>query len=480
MNITPQRYNKNISVVLPFLLILALGFLYMRHTWNRIEKQADSNLLQVARSIEASLPAQAIADLQANQSDINNSDYLIVKQTLKEVIKVNEKARFAYIYKAKGDKIFFLADSEPITSEDYSPPGQEFPEADESDWLPLKKGEFLVTDPLTDRWGTWVSVLVPIQNKATGQPIAVFGMDFNATIYRSMLMSEMMRSGVIIALLMLLLLFLIQMRGNNLKLKNEIKNRIAAERTILQQNEELKQLNLTKDKFFSIIAHDLRGPFAGFLGLTEILAKTLYSMSLDEILKFAQTMEKSSKNLYRLLENLLQWSLLQRNVIRYEPEYLNLKSLTIESTEATVESCASKEIEFSIRIKDDEQVYADRQMLTTIIRNMVSNAFKFTPKAGKIYIDAMISDDNWIQISITDSGIGMPEKTLNNLFKLEAPSSRPGIEGEPSTGLGLILCKEFIEKHGGYVKVQSKEKEGSTFSFSIPANEHAAQQKKAA
>lgn len=480
MNITHQRYNKSITVLLPFILILALGVLYMRHTWNRIEKQADSNLLQVARSIEASLPASTIANLEATQTDVNNADYQLLKHTLTEVIRVNENARFAYIYKAKGGKIYFLADSEPVTSADYSPPGQEFPEADESDWQPIKKGDLLVTDPLTDRWGTWISVLVPIRNKATGQPIAVFGMDVDATFYRSMILSEMMRSGIIIILMMLLLFFLIQMRENNRKLKKEIKIRIAAEKTILQQNEELKQLNLTKDKFFSIIAHDLRGPFAGFLGLTEILAKTLYSMTLDEIMKFAQTMEKSSKNLYRLLENLLQWSLLQRNIIRYEPEYLNLNALAIDSTEATVESSGAKEIDFSIKIKDDLQVYADRQMLTTIIRNMVSNAFKFTPKSGKITIEAQNAEENWILISITDSGIGMPEKTLKNLFKLEAPSSRPGIEGEPSTGLGLILCKEFIEKHGGNIKVQSQEKEGSTFSFTIPANELALIQKKAA
>ncbi|NVO19957.1 MAG: sensor histidine kinase [Bacteroidetes bacterium] len=455
--------------VLPFLLIIIFGALYLRHTWIRIQKETSENILQVARSIEAAIPKDSLNTLEVNINDLNKPYYKSLKRALREVIKVNKMARFAYLYTQRNGNIYFIVDSEPDTSADYSPPGQEFSEADISDWQPLLKGVESVSAPLTDRWGTWVSVLIPITDKSNGKPIAVFGMDFNAQSFQHMVLVEEMRSCFIILLMLAVLFFFVRVRENNSRLKQEIIIRKEAELTIQHQNEELVELNITKDKFFSIIAHDLRGPFAGFLGLTEILAQTLHTMSLEQIQKFAVSMEKTSKNLYRLLENLLQWSLMQRNVTTFDPQSFLLLNQVTEGIAPTLELAETKEIEMIVNVPAGQKVSVDLHMFNTIIRNLVSNAIKFTPKGGKISISSAVKEDSFIEIAVKDTGIGMPKEMVDNLFRLDVVTSRKGTEGEPSTGLGLILVKDFVEKHKGHLRVESSEGAGSTFYFTIPS-----------
>jgi signal transduction histidine kinase len=466
-----MKRKKFVVKALPFLIIIILGGIYLRYTSVRIEKEASHNILQIARSIEAAMPKDSLKTLRVDIGDLKNPYYITLKNTLKEAIRVNDKAKFAYLYTQKNGNIYFMADSEPENSSDYSPPGQEFSEAAISDWQPLIKGVELVTKPLTDRWGTWISALIPIKDKSSGKCIAVFGMDFSAESYQHEIFIEEFRTSAIIALLLLVLFFLVKIRENNLILKNEIVVREEAERMVKQQNEELQELNITKDKFFSIIAHDLRGPFAGFLGLTEMLAQTLHTMSLEQIQKFASSMEKSSKNLYRLLENLLQWSLMQRNVLNFKPQPNILLDLINESLAPVIEMATAKQIEIKIDIPVNLSIYADNQMFNTITRNLVTNAIKFTPQGGKVTLSADSLNDKFVEIAIKDTGIGMPEDILKNLFNLGAVTSRKGTEGEPSTGLGLIICKDFVDKHGGKIRVESKEGKGSTFYFTFPVVE---------
>ncbi|MFZ4414010.1 MAG: CHASE domain-containing sensor histidine kinase [Bacteroidales bacterium] len=237
----------------------------------------------------------------------------------------------------------------------------------------------------------------------------------------------------------------------------------------LKENEvKLLRINVTKNKFFSIIAHDLRSPFNSFLGLTQIMAEELPSLSMEEVQKFADSMRKSAANLYRLLENLLEWSQLQQSLIPHNPEFVCLLPLVNESVEMILESAKNKQIEIIIEISLDIEVYAENNSLQTIIRNLVSNAVKYTPKGGNIQIFAKSNSDSSVEISIKDTGIGMKPSMIDNLFKLDVSTSRKGTEGELSTGLGLLLCKEFVEKHGGKLWVESEEGKGSTFRFTLP------------
>jgi signal transduction histidine kinase len=241
-----------------------------------------------------------------------------------------------------------------------------------------------------------------------------------------------------------------------------------AESEIKRKNGELQRLSSEKDKFFSIIAHDLRSPFYGFLGLSQRLVEELPVMSMNEAKRIAGNLNDSAVATFRLLENLLEWSRMEQGLIPFQQDLVQLLPVIDECLSATWESAKNKAIEIKCDVKNDLSVYGDRNMIQTIIRNLVSNAIKFTKKDGNIYITAKPVFGNSIEISIKDSGVGMNNEIIENLFKLHVNTSRPGTNGEPSTGLGLVLCKEFVEKNNGTIWAESEEGKGSTFYFTLP------------
>jgi len=251
-----------------------------------------------------------------------------------------------------------------------------------------------------------------------------------------------------------------------------VTERIAAVQEIKLKNEELQKLNAEKDKFFSIIAHDLRSPFSGLLGLTQIMAEELPDLTMAEIQSIAVRMRNSATNLFSLLENLLLWARMQQGLIPFNPEIIQIHKIALESIVMMVEPANIKGIEIVNDISVDLNVFADSNTLQNVIRNLVSNAVKFTSKGGKITLLAKATADKSIEISIKDSGIGISKAMMENLFRPDVQTNRKGTEGESSSGLGLLLCKEFIEKHGGKIWVESEEGKGSTFHFVIPSNQN--------
>jgi PAS domain S-box-containing protein len=252
---------------------------------------------------------------------------------------------------------------------------------------------------------------------------------------------------------------------------HDITDRKATDGEIQRKNEELNRINSEKDKFFSIIAHDLRSPFNGFLGLTELMVTDLQRMTLEDLNSIADNLHRSSKNLYRLLTNLLEWSKMQRGLTVYNPEGISLKNIVEENIQIFYESAKNKGIEIIQIIPEDIYFIADKRMLETTVRNLISNALKFTMKGGSVTISAVESNKH-IEISVKDTGIGMNKDIVENLFKLDEQTSRQGTEKEPSTGLGLLLCKEFIEKHNGIISVNSEEGKGSEFIIRLPVTDN--------
>ncbi|MFA6483212.1 MAG: GAF domain-containing sensor histidine kinase, partial [Bacteroidales bacterium] len=252
--------------------------------------------------------------------------------------------------------------------------------------------------------------------------------------------------------------------GNQMALVIERKK---SEDEIKRMNVQLQETIANKDKFFSIIAHDLRSPFSSFLGFTQILSEELGTMSRQEISRIAESMRTSAFNVYRLLNSLLEWSQFQRGLTSFNPEKQLLKPRVVDCLDLISDSGKRKDIEITHEIPEDATVYADKHMLDTILRNLLSNAVKFTRNGGRVFVSSRLNENRVVEISITDSGLGMDQDMLDKLFTIDEQVNRQGTNGESSSGLGLIICKEFIEKHGGKIWALSEEGKGTTFSFKL-------------
>ncbi|MCX6149556.1 MAG: PAS domain S-box protein [Ignavibacteriales bacterium] len=258
--------------------------------------------------------------------------------------------------------------------------------------------------------------------------------------------------------------------GKNVLLSifRDISVRKLSELIIQQQNNQLQELNASKDKFFSIIAHDLKSPFQGFLNLTKIMATESQDFTISEFAEFSQALNESAVNLYKLLENLLDWATIQQGKKPFNLQRLNLKTMVTQNISTNMDRAKQKGISIINQVEDSINVSADEQMINTVLRNLISNAVKFTRKDGTITVNAKPIENEMIEISVIDTGIGISDKDLKRLFKIGEQVSSKGTEGESSTGLGLLLSKEFVEKHNGNIWVDSKENVGSTFYFTLP------------
>ena len=247
----------------------------------------------------------------------------------------------------------------------------------------------------------------------------------------------------------------------------DITHRKKAEKAIKENAQQLKELNATKDKFFSIIAHDLRNPVNSILTFSDLLLTNFKNYNQDKLEKFLISIHNLSKQAFDLLENLLIWAKSQTGKISMDSEILNINSLISYNTSLLKEMALRKNISISYPPDNNFYVFADKNMINTVLRNLITNAIKYTPSGGKIEIHTELLK-NQVKISVEDSGMGMTKEIKNNLFLIERSISTPGTENEKGTGLGLILCKEFVERHGGKIWVESDSGKGSKFMFTLP------------
>jgi len=256
---------------------------------------------------------------------------------------------------------------------------------------------------------------------------------------------------------------------------SDISLRKVAEEKLKHKNAELQKINAEKDKFFSIIAHDLKSPFNSILGFSEHLVEQVAKKDYENIENFAEIILKSSQTALNLLSNLMEWAQSQTGRMKFSPEQLDLTKLINDIVTQFENTALQKEIVVSKSLPHGLLVFADNSMLSTVLRNLISNAIKFTYPGGKIRISAE-KNQNEIKISVGDTGKGISNEVLNKLFQIDGNITSPGTQNETGTGLGLILCKEFVKKNGGKIWVESKVNEGSTFYFTIP--EHSNLEKK--
>lgn len=279
----------------------------------------------------------------------------------------------------------------------------------------------------------------------------------NATIY-------VIVSGTLLLCILVFVLY----RNNLLKtrLNRELKSK---SETIADKNKKLTELNATKDRLFRIISHDLKSPVSSLVSFTDLINENYSQFDEQTIRELLFNMNKSAKEGLRLLENLLDWARSQTGSLAFYPEDLDLVEFTYESIELLMTAASVKNIQIKISIPLGLIVYADRNLTAAILRNLISNAIKYTPVDGEIVVDAVSrSSKSMVEISVMDNGIGIAKENLSRVFQLDEQFTTPGTNDEKGTGLGLMICKEFVEKQGGIIKVESEVGKGSKFSFTLP------------
>lgn len=250
-------------------------------------------------------------------------------------------------------------------------------------------------------------------------------------------------------------------------LVEDITERVRNEAEIKLKNDELTNLNATKDKFFSIIAHDLKSPFNSIIGFSSLLARQVNERDYEGIKKYATIIQESSQQALDLLVNLLEWSRSQTGKMVFTPEDVDVAFLISQSVGVLIGAAQQKQIAVHKQMPANLVVRADNAMVNTILRNLISNAIKFTNPGGSIVISAERKAEELL-ISVADNGVGINQVSIDKLFRIEETYSTLGTQKEKGSGLGLLLCKEFVEKHGGRIWVESEVGKGSTFRFTIP------------
>ena len=281
------------------------------------------------------------------------------------------------------------------------------------------------------------------------------------------LKKQKFQKDLLIICSLFILLSIIILYSRLLLKKKTNKQLEVAIKKISKSEADLKESNAAKDMFFTIISHDLKGPFNSLLGFSDILVKEAEEYDRDEIVAFSKTINTSARHLLDLVENLLLWAGSQSGKIKNNPEKVNLKELCVNNISVLKNSAEKKNIVLFQKIPENYSVYVDRNMASTVIRNLISNAIKFTNSGGTVGITS-VEKDNMIEISVTDTGLGISKENQEKLFRIDTHYSTKGTYDENGTGLGLITCKEFIEKSGGKIWIESEQGKGSTFKFTLP------------
>lgn len=282
--------------------------------------------------------------------------------------------------------------------------------------------------------------------------------------------------AVYLVLIIILIVAIIKLRERNLirekrVLEEKISERTAEiaskNRSLEQQKDELNELNATKDTFFSILAHDLKNPFSSLYALSQLVVNHYERMEEEERLTSIRKIKQSSEHIFNLLENLLTWSRTQRGDIAYAPEVFKLSTLVEINMNLHRVAAEKKGVQLHSDLPENSEAFGDREMISTVLRNLINNAVKYSHKGGEIGVELTAQNGFW-EVSVRDNGTGISKEDIEKIFRIDAKYKSPGTEGEKGTGLGLILCKDFVEKNGGRIWCESEEDQGTRFFFTIP------------
>ncbi len=451
-------------------LIVILGLSVTEKVAN-LEKDAyyDLRIAQVATAA-AAIEYTDVIELKGNEEDLNSPHYEKLRTKLARIKQSDPSIKFVYLMRPKGDKLIFLVDAEDPVSPDFSPPGQIYEETTPEDIESFKKGRWLkpsIEEMEKDRWGTWVSASAYV-NDPEGKPLALLGTDVDVSSALAGV-ARIKHTGRLFTGLAAFLFMIISVqyiawsynkaKRENLKREMEVK--------ILKLNEELIRADRMKSDFLELASHELRSPVSAIDIALQTLDKSLDGKANEDERTLIEIAKSGTKRLVNLVDNILDLTRVEAGDYKLNPKEINLRETVTEAVKIFEPMAKEKGLAISMTfLGDDQTVVVDEHALLRVLENLISNALKYT-ETGFVSVHVQVEDER-IRIAVKDTGIGIPEHAVKDLFKKFSRVHEFRAFKVKGTGLGLSLCKSLVEVQGGKIWYEKNPDGGSIFAFEIP------------
>lgn len=459
---------KRVTLVVAIIVYLILSFFHLKSIYYNTINEASDQAMHNAETIESSINTEDVLKLTASEDELLKSNYQNIKKILIGIREINTNARFVYFLKYSDNKFYFLADSEPVNSVDYSAPGDEyFNESDQEIYVPFKTGNPIVTQPTTDQWGTWISVLIPVKDEKTGAVNVILGMDYNADMWISNARKAVAQSVIMLLAVLLFTISVFYIVRKNINLRNTIIQLIETEKELVKSKELAEAASVAKSSFLSNMSHEIRTPLNGVIGFTELLRNTPLNKNQKDYLENAII---SANSLMGVINDILDFSKIESGKMELEQVKTDVYALLENAADIVKIMAAKKGLELLLNVQPGlpRYIFIDPVRTKQILINLLSNAVKFT-HAGevelKVGFEQISSKKGKVCISVRDTGIGIKEADKKKLFKAFSQADTSTTRRYGGTGLGLIISNSLAEKMGSKIEFESTLGIGTTFSF---------------
>jgi signal transduction histidine kinase len=454
-----------------FLAVIGAGVLFMAWAVHRADREKRNDLLAQARLAASAVNLHRLRALTGTRDDLDSPHYLRLKQQLDRIKQAKHNCRFIYLMGRRPDgRVFFYVDNEPVGSEDEAPAGMIYEEISPEYLQAFRTQSPLAVGPVTDRWGTWITALVPVTDPRTGQFVAMLGMDVDARDWRA----EVLAQAALPAAAMLCLLILLAA-----VLLVTIKRR-----QLEEANRRLQELDRMKSAFLSSVSHELRTPLTSIYGFAKIIHKDFQRAfapladtdkgrrKAERILENLAIIENEGERLTRLINDVLDLNKIESGRIQWRDQPLRPEALARQAAGA-VQGQFRRKPALNLQTDIDENlpdIHADQDRILQVLINLLSNAVKFTPN-GEVRLSIRAPGPGRVLFEIADTGVGVPRKELNRIFHKFHQAEIPDTLGErpQGTGLGLSICRQIVDHYGGRIWAESAPGQGSRFFVDLPA-----------
>lgn len=456
--------------ILAFIVMLAFGVYHIRRVIQSSNEEY-GEITRVAQTAAAMMHYDDLLKLNALPEDTLKPEYAKLKLMLLQIRNLNKSARFTYIYTIRNGKVLFMVDSEPKNSPDCSPPGQEFTEATALDKKLMEDGSKQTIEFSEDRWGNWASIMIPLKHPVTQKTIAVFGMDFDANVWRSIRWNNLALAILIVLLSLVAIVFIAIIKSKSQQLEKDYMLLKKTESDLLIAKEKAEESDRLKTSFLKNISHEIRTPMNSILGFAGLLKEQDLSAENKEL--FLLNMINSGQRMLNTINDIIDLSRVQSGQVLATIVRTNMAEQLYRLHEVFSFTAKEKNLEYRCLITQEDKdlfFYTDAELLNIVFQKLLWNALKFTSK-GYVEVGYQLKGQ-WIEFYVKDTGVGVAESQKTFIFEYFRQGNDSLTRNYEGNGLGLTIAKAYVEILDGTIWVESEEGHGSVFKFTVPFHKH--------